>query len=364
MPNETAELFALAAKYFLKKYKENGGTQVSLSKELGITQAYISSVINGSRSASFDLYTQIADKLYGPLDKFLIVGRRIKEGQQPLVEEEENNGIKDDAEHLIARLTYYILDHRRMASEIEDLKQFYESIVENLQSAVLVMDDRNEVIYANSQIRKICGISPDEAIGINPFKLDESISRLRMCPFIEKYSEAYDQLKPLYYENIQFLTPEGSPLYISGWLIPVLKENAFNGMICTLRDTTQSFTTFSLLTETVEHVQDAVVVFQQNAPRENPVAFFANKKFRTILGFDDIDPFSLPFSELVEIIKRNIVNKKEWEEFITNVFKDNPEKTTFIFEHNSGKKYFARGNPIYDRQGIQIGRLALLEEMN
>ena len=363
MPNETAELFALAAKYFLKKYKENGGTQVSLSKELGITQAYISSVINGSRSASFDLYTQIADKLYGPLDKFLNVGRRIKEGKPPLTEDEENNGLRDDAEHLIARLTYYILDHRRMAGEIKELKQFYESIVENLQSAVLVMDSQNEVIYANTRIKKICGISTDEAIGINPFNIEEPFSRLRMCPFVEKYEEAFAQLKPLYYENIQFETLDGSFLYISGWLIPVLKEGRFDGMICTLRDTSDTFATINLLTETVEHVQDAVVVFQQKAPREIPFAFFANKKFRTILGFDEIDPFSLPFEELVEIIKKNITNKAEWEKFITKVFQENPQKTTFVFKHINGKKYRAEGNPIYDRQGIQIGRLATLKEM-
>lgn len=362
MPSETAELFALAAKYFLKKYKETGGTQVSLSKELGITQAYISSVINGSRSASFDLYTQIADKLYGPLDKFLIVGRRIQEGKQPLTEE-ENNGLKDDAEHLIARLTYYILDHRRMAGEIKELKQFYESIVENLQSAVLVMDSQNEVIYSNTRIKNICGISPDEAIGINPFNIEDTISRLRMCPFVEKYKEAFEQLKPLYYDNIQFETLDGSSLYISGWLIPVLEGGLFNGMICTLRDTSDTFATINLLTETVEHVQDAVVVFQQKAAREMPFAFFANKKFRTILGFDQIDPFSLPFEEFVEIIKKNITNKAEWEQSITEMFKENPETTTFVFEHINGKKYRANGKPIFDRQGIQIGRLATLKEM-
>ena len=298
MPNETSELFALAAQYFLKEYKEKGGSQNGLAKELGVTNAYISSVVNGSRSASFDLYTQIAKRLYGPLDKFLIVGRRLKDGLPPLPDEQ--SGQEDEAEHLITRLAYYILDHRRIAKEIQELKQFYESIVENLQSAVMVMDSSNEVTFANKQMESICGILPEEVIGKSPILFEKTIPGLKIYPFVQKYQTAYEQLEPLYYANILFNTSRGPSRYISGWLIPLLDEKEkYKGMICTLRDTSDSYSTYSLLIETVEHIQDAVVVLQQAAPGETPAAFFANKKFRKIFNFDDIDPFSLPFEKLV-----------------------------------------------------------------
>jgi len=361
MPKETSELFALAAKHFLKQYKENGGSQTGLAKELGVTQAYLSSVMSGSRSASFDLYTQIADKLYGPLDKFLVVGRRLKEGLPPLQKEEGNS--RDDAEHLIARLTYYILDHRRIGNEMQELKHFYESIVENLQSAVLVMDSKNEIIFGNRQIRNICGIQPEDVIGKSLFRFEKSVPGLSIYPFVQRYHEAYERLEPLYYENINIFTPLGESRYCSGWLIPLIRDDSFDGMICTIRDTTSSHAMFSLLTETVEHIPEAVVVLQQRTPREMPTAFFANKNFRTILGFDDIDPFSLSFQELIEVIKSNIRNREEWEQFIVSTIGENPETLTFIMEHVNGRKYLARGNPIYDRQGTQIGRMALLKEM-
>ncbi len=360
MPNETSEIFAEAAKYFLKRYKETGGSQVRLAEELDVTQAYLSSVLNGSRSASFDLYTQIAHRLYGPLDKFLAVGRRIKEGKPPLDDEPDQS--EDEVEHLITRLTYYILDHRRMAKEIKNLKQFYESIVENLQSAVLVMDEKNEVIFANNRIKNICDVFPDDVVGMSPFNLEKLIPGLNIYPFVRKYQEAFEKRQPLYYENIHFTTPGNESRYISGWLIPLEDNNSFKGMICTLRDTTRNYAVFNLLTEAVEHIQDAVVVLQQNAPREEPVAFFANKKFRKIFGFDDLDPFSLPFEKLVAIIDQSIINKNEWKQFISQAIEQNSPGTSFVFEHINGKKYLGQGKPIYDRQGVQVGRMAILKK--
>lgn len=78
------DFFALAAKYFLKKYKAAGGAQSQFAAEIGISGAYLSSLINGSKSPSFELCTEIARKLYGSLDRFLYVGRRIKEGSVQL----------------------------------------------------------------------------------------------------------------------------------------------------------------------------------------------------------------------------------------------------------------------------------------
>ncbi|GAB4344809.1 MAG: hypothetical protein Kow0089_21550 [Desulfobulbaceae bacterium] len=360
MPNETAELFSLAAKHFLKEYKARGGSQTGLARDLGISRAYLSSVMSGSRSASFDLYTQIAEKLHGPLDKFLAVGRRIREGRPPLEDERDQ---RDDAEHLIARLTYYILDHRRIENEIKELKHFYESIVENLQSGVLVMDEKNKVIFANRQIKNICGVTQDEVMGRSPFNFERAIPGLSIYPFVQKYQAAYEQLEPLYYENINFRTPQGESRYASGWLIPMLQGETFQGMICTLRDTTGSHALFSLLTETVEHVHEAVIILQLKRPGTTPTAFFANRKFRNLLGLEDIDPFSLPFEDVVRIIGRSIQDKDAWEHCVRRAIEENSTESTCVLEHSNGRKYFARATPVHDRQGVLIGKMVLLKEM-
>lgn len=362
MPNDTSELFAIAAKFFLRKYKSTGGSQSALAKELGITQPYLSSVLTGSRSASFELYTQLANKLYGPLDKFLTVGRRIKEGQEPLVhklEEQDDN----DIEHLITRLTYFIMDHKRISSEIKELKIFYENIIENLQSAVLVMNSTNKVIFANKRIENICGIRPNEILGKSPFNIEKSIPGLQIYPFIQKFIEAHDQLSPHYFENIPVVTPRGDSHYNSGWLIPLIKDGMYDGMICTLRDTSNSHALFNLLTETVEHIPEGIVIVHQKAPGVMPTAFFANTKFREILCLDEVDPFSLPFEELITLMKKNVLNKDDWEKFIKDTIKNNTVHASFIIKHRNGKKYSVTGTPLTDKHGVHIGRMAQLTEI-
>jgi PAS domain-containing protein len=363
MENETSELFRLASKYFFKKFKESGGSQGQLAKEFGVTQAYLSSVMNGSRSASFDLYNRVANRLYGPLDKYLAVGRNIKEGRDPLAgdkEKSENDGV----ESLIARLTYYVMDHRRIEKEIHELKQFYESIVENLQSAVLVMDREHKIIYANRYLAKLAGIRPEQVIGVNTFAVEAAIPKLQIREFVEKYKEAAERLSPHFFENLHLETPLSGFNYNSGWLIPLLSEDkSFKGMICTFRDTSYAHALFSLLAQTVEHMPDGVVILQQKAVGEVPSATFANKKFRKILGLEDADPFAFPFMDLVKEAKKYVTNFKEWEKFVKYNIKTNVINAKFIIELKSGNTYQVTGNPLTDQYGLHIGRIATLMEI-
>ena len=54
MESDLQEIFKLAARHFYKKYKKKGGSQAVLAEKLGITQSYVSAVINGSRTASLE----------------------------------------------------------------------------------------------------------------------------------------------------------------------------------------------------------------------------------------------------------------------------------------------------------------------
>ena len=109
MHTEMHELFLLAARYFYKNYKRQGGSQGELAKKLGITNSYLSSVMSGTRKASLELQDQIANTLFGPYDKFLALGRRIKDGHEPL--EEKKASSADPVESLLAQLTHYVIDH-------------------------------------------------------------------------------------------------------------------------------------------------------------------------------------------------------------------------------------------------------------
>lgn len=363
MENETSELFRLASKFFFKKFKESGGSQGQLAIEFGVTQAYLSSVMSGSRSASFDLYNLIANRLYGPLDKYLAVGRNIKEGREPLANDKEKSE-GDGVESLIARLTYYVMDHRRIETEIHELKKFYESIVENLQSAVLVMDREHKVIYANRYLTKLSGVRPEQVIGKSPLHADKTITNLDISEFSKKYQEAAERLEPLFFENLHMVTPRSNFMYNSGWLIPLLSENkSFKGMICTFRDTSYAHALFSLLAQTVEHLPEGVAIIQQNGVGELPLTTFANKRFRKILGLEDVESFTLPFIELAKEAKKNVTNFKEWEKFIRQNIKTNAVNTKFIVELKNGTTYEVTGNPLSDQNGLHIGRIATLQEV-
>jgi transcriptional regulator with XRE-family HTH domain len=63
MKNDLGEIFLLALNYFYKKYKAKGGTQNKMADRLGITQSYISAVLNGSKKASLELQNQLANIL-------------------------------------------------------------------------------------------------------------------------------------------------------------------------------------------------------------------------------------------------------------------------------------------------------------
>lgn len=361
MKTELQELFQLAAKFFVKKYKEAGGAQSTLAKELGITQSYLSSVTNGSRTASLELYSQIAEKLYGPLDKFLAVGRRIMEGKEPL--EEKKKTPEDPVENLIARLTYYVIDHQRIEKEISDLKKFYETIVEKQQTGILVMDSEHNVIFANERMNSMAHISTGVIVGTTPYNAAEKIPGLDINSFRDKYNEAYERLEPVVFKNIKTKMPDDTTVFISGSFYPKEENGAFEGMICTLYETTTSHILRNLLIQTLNFSSHGIGIVQQASPGEQPHVYYINKQFRKVFGLQDFDPSEIPFSETHKLIASKIKNSKKWLEFIDKSISSNNFNQRFIITVKNNKKYEWESNPLIDEEGNHWGRIATVKEI-
>jgi transcriptional regulator with XRE-family HTH domain len=360
MKNELHELFQLAAKYFIKQYKKEGGAQSKLADELGITQSYLSSVINGSRSASLELYSQIAEKLYGPLDKFLAAGRRIKEGYDPL--EEKQKPPEDPVENLIARLTYYVVDHQRIENELSELKQFYETIVENQPTGILVMDKNHIVVFANNYMNIMSHLPIDKIVGTSPFNAEKMIPGLDISTFREKYQEAVEQRQLVTFRNIKTKMPDGDGLFISGSLIPLLKEGLLDGMICTIYNTTTSHILRKLLINTLNFSDHAIGVVQQTAPGKFPKVYFKNNKFSKIFGLDDIDPSEVPFPEALKIMVSRMKNGKKWLDHVKKAISSNYADVQYTITMKNNKKYNWVSNPLID-DGSQWGRIVIVKEI-
>ena len=172
MKDDMQVVFKLAAWYFLKKYREKGGTQARLAKKLGVTQSYVSSVITGSKSASLELQSRIAHILSGKKnEEFLTIGRRIKNGLDPEIHDVKE--VKDSVESLIARLSHYVVDHQRIEGELMNMRDFYEKIVENLQSGVIVSDANDAITYLNRFMEKLIGVEAEKIIGTNQLVKNE-----------------------------------------------------------------------------------------------------------------------------------------------------------------------------------------------
>ena len=211
MAGDLQEIFVLALNYFFKKYKEKGGTQNKLARRLGITQSYISAVLNGSKTASLELQDQLADILYGPYEEFLTIGRRLKNGLDPefIIQGSQDKGV----ESLINRLSHYVMDHQRIEKQLVETKDFYEAIVEKLQSGVLVTDENDVIYYINNWLVNKYGVSREALVGTHVPEMDKAFSKGRFEEILRHYNSAKENLEPQEFHNVAVISPSGQEAY-------------------------------------------------------------------------------------------------------------------------------------------------------
>lgn len=180
------EIFKTAAKYFYQDFKRKGGSQKKMAKELGITPSYVSSVINGSKTASLTLFEQIAFMLSGkPFDEFLWVGRRIKKGLSPILEDEKE--VLDSPEELISKLTYYIIDHQRIKKALEDGQWLFQEAIDRANYGIVIASTERKVLACNKAYQRIFGY-PDEIIASKDMRVYVRYGRDQMAN-LEKFDK-------------------------------------------------------------------------------------------------------------------------------------------------------------------------------
>ena len=190
------------------------------------------------------------------------------------------------------------------------------------------------------------------------------VSDLDFHFFTLHYKKAFEELKATFYSNIPITTPTGRHVYIGGWIIPLMEENEFNGMICTIRDTTRSHTLSDILTQTIDTCQHGVGIIQQTTSGEVPAEYFSNNKFLAIFDLEDLAPTSstVPFIELLEILKTKIKNVDEWTRHIQDAFEGKVQNTDFILHLKNGKSYRWKGSPLRDNDDRPLGRMIMIDD--
>ena len=228
------EVFKLAAKHFYKEFKNNGGTQEELAEKLKITKTYLSSVINSSRSPSIPLMKQIAFVLSEkPLDEFLVVGRRLKNGSSPTQEEETDSG--EGPESLIAKLTYYIVDHQRIEKQLDEKQWLLEQALDMADYGVVIVSKERKVLAYNTLYKEIFGY-PEEILATRNIETYVKWSRNIMLDkekFDKEVNETLSIKEPISH-NVQLKNGK----VIERRVDPIFKNGNFAGWIARFRDIT------------------------------------------------------------------------------------------------------------------------------
>jgi PAS domain S-box-containing protein len=361
MKDDLQEIFRLATGHFFKEFREKSGTQRSLAMELGVSQSYISSVLSGARAASLELQSQIAHILSGKkYEDFLAIGRRIKNGLDP--ESRDVKEVDDSVDSLMTRLSHYIIDHKRVEDELVSMRDFYEKIVEGLQSGVIVSDGNDDIKYMNRFMERIIGVEADRITCINQVAKNERFPDLDLDGLMTHYQEAKDGLEPVYYENVFVISSGGNKKLLSGWMIPLQKGDHFDGMIITLRDITRLQKTNQSLLATIEYVPHPVGLALQDYEKGPVTAYYMNTAAQVLFGIDEQALNHLDIKDLLQKTAVKMQNGEEWMMQTAMNFKG-VEYSTMEIIFKNGRKFTWESRALRDDEDVYCGRYVTIKEI-
>ena len=236
MASDLSEIFKLAAKYFYKEFKNTGGSQKDLAETLGVRKTYLSSVLNGTRSASISLMEQIAQILSDKtLDEFLGIGRRIKEGLEPL--QETSRKSESSPESLIAQLSFYVVDHQRIEKELEKKHWLLQEALNVGENGIVIVGSDLKVLAYNKAYKEIIGY-PDEILSTRNISAYLRWSRdlyLDQVKFDKDMEEAQTSTK-----TITHFAKMKDGRKIKRTIYPIYKNSDLAGKIVHIADVTET----------------------------------------------------------------------------------------------------------------------------
>ena len=129
-----------------------------------------------------------------------------------------------------------VTERKRAEKKVIETNTFYKNILDSKMNGILVTDKNDVICYGNKSMGAIIGIAPETLFGKAIFvcSLEKLVGFTR-----NHYLKAKKALQPLYYHEIPAVTPDGQKIYQSGWLVPMVADGKFNGLIGTVEDTTE-----------------------------------------------------------------------------------------------------------------------------
>nr|WP_282730546.1 histidine kinase dimerization/phosphoacceptor domain -containing protein [Methanobacterium alcaliphilum] len=114
------------------------------------------------------------------------------------------------------------------------MEKFFEDVINGIVEGILVVNKDHKVQYVNNGMLKMFNVQSSYIINKD---INNGIITSRMPDFYQYYMQAQEQLKPVFVESIESQLSSGKA-YFSGWIIPHVEDEKFNGAIITASDVT------------------------------------------------------------------------------------------------------------------------------
>ena len=129
-----------------------------------------------------------------------------------------------------------ITERKQAENKIRQMQDFYQKILDGVITGVWVSNKDDVIFYANKGMGSIAGVDAKQMENISVLT---GFPELTLKEFRPSYLRAKETLSPVYYESIRVVTPAERTSFQSGWLVPLVMDGRYDGMICTVEDVTE-----------------------------------------------------------------------------------------------------------------------------
>lgn len=161
---------------------------------------------------------------------------------------------------------------------------FLEPVLDSLMTAIWVTDKDDVICYANQGFSTITGVPLRVFMGSSI--LDPS-QKENLKHFLTHYRKAKKTLKNLYYEAVPITNKVAGKTYLTGWLIPKIRDGKYDGMIGTAEDVTEQEEAEEALLESEKKYKILVENSLEGiAIAKGEKIIFVNQALSNMLGYD------------------------------------------------------------------------------
>lgn len=162
-------------------------------------------------------------------------------------------------------------------------KGFSEQLLEIIHEGIWVADKANIIYFTNRALTTITSIPQEQILHKNALTdfYTETIHE-----FEGVFKEAQNSLKEQSYE-VKLRNQSGKDVTYAGWLIPIIKDNIYDGMICSVRDITRQREARDLIRENEQRLRNIIEhstnVFYSHTP--DHILTYLSPQIEQILGY-------------------------------------------------------------------------------